>query len=946
MMLSEKLQVNHRHDGSRVKHLLFVLLMLASGFAGISYEVLYGRMLGNLIGDQFVVSAAILITFLLGIGIGSRYAWRLWRSLWLIEAMIGVYGAGFVFGASWLEGLLYATLPVLPAGLAGTVIACIALLLLPAFLIGCSVPLFAGYMSRISEKSEFSGVYGIYNIGAALTAILIEFVLLRWLGIHGAVLVFVGINLFIAAALRFGYPALRSDPPRVEVGSGDFYGWQALIPVSMASAVFQLFMVKLAEMILGPFRESFALVLSIVLLGIAVGSLLVRRFRISFQTVLLLALVGLLLLLAGLVPVTDLYASLYASAAGSYVALVLLKWLCLFVLMGIPCIAFGATIPALLGENSADVSKDSGYLLYLASMGNVAGFLLMVFLLHRYLDYGVQLLVIGACIACSMLLCRQRRLRHVVMSALLLLACGGAWASMWDEGLLYVSYTSFHAADDLRKARQNTVRVAAYKGYQDVFAINEVNGSPYFFINGYNSIPLNNPSEKVVGSLASIFSADTGQALVLGLGSGATASVVGQMFGHTDVVEINPVVRENLFRMKRWNFDIESNPAVNIVVDDAIHYVRAADKQYDLILNTVTTPLYFSSSKLYTRDFFQVVKQRLKGDGVYVTWLDARVGDRGVDIILNTVADSFRHCALLYIKSSYFLLLCSDQPISAHSLPGLQKGQPVYDNLLAVHGIPAEWLPYQLLTTDALALVADKTLPLNRADYPTLEFEMARLRQRGIPAFKSRLRRQMNLDDIRHVVSAQSPLFPGDLVWHTKTRLGDSSLTRRWRQLSVQAVPDFDVRYADAQGYYATALHDAHATPAALHEFGYLLMREGWYADAIAVFKYVLRQDPEHRYTAFNLGACYEYSGDLPAALRAYEEAGRVEPDDADVPYRIGRVYVKQGRFDDAQASLKHALALMGENGRPDIYRYLAKAYEGVGNSVAAADARRMAEGK
>jgi len=943
MVLSEQAQIN-RNDGAKVKQKLLVLLMLASGFAGISYEILYGRMLGNLIGDQFVVSAAILITFLLGIAIGSRYAWRLWRSLWLIEAMIGIYGAGFAFGAGALEWLLYASLPALPTGLAGSIIACIILLLLPAFLIGCSVPLFAGYMSRISGRSSFSGVYGVYNIGAALTAILIEFVLLRWFGIHGAVLVFVCINLFVAVLLRVGYPSLCCDPPPVQTEGGGLRGWQTLIPVSMASAVFQLFMIKLAEMILGPFRESFALVLSIVLLGIAMGSLLVRRYHLSFQTILQLALAGLFVLLLVLAPVTSLYASLYESAAASYSGLVLLKWLCLFVLMGLPSIAFGATVPALLGEHSTDVSRDSGHLLYLASMGNVAGFLLMVFVLHRYLDYGVQLLAVCLLVVISLLFYGQRSRRQIALSAVLLLSCGGAWVSMWSEGLLYISYTNFHTADALREARQSTVRTVAYKGYQDVFAINEVNGSPYFFINGYNSIPLNNPSEKVVGALASIFASQTDQALVLGLGSGATASVVGRMFTHTDVVEINPVVRENLFRMKRWNFDIESNSAVNIVVDDAIHYTRVADKQYDLILNTVTTPLYFSSSKLYTSDFFRVVKQRLKPDGIYVTWMDARVGDRGVDIILNTVADTFRHCALLYIKSSYFLLLCSDQPISAHQLSGLRKGQPVYDNLLAVHGIPGEWLPYQLLTTNALSLVMEQNLPLNRADYPALEFEMARLRERGIPEFKSRLREQMNLDDIRRVISAPSPWFPADLVWHTKNSLGDSSLTRRWQQLAAKAVDDFDTRYAGAQLYYAMALHDAPASPGVLHRFGYLLMREGQYPAAISVFQYVLDHDPDHRYTAFNLGACYEYSDDLPAALRYYAQAEQAAPDDADVPFRLGRVYVKLGRFDEAQDALNRAVSLMGKDINPQVYRYLARAYDGSGKTKEAEQALRMAK--
>src|SRR5262245_32031838 len=60
-------------------------LLLLSGFCGISYEILYARMMGNLIGDQFAVSASILLSFMLGIGIGALYAHHLWRFLWLVE---------------------------------------------------------------------------------------------------------------------------------------------------------------------------------------------------------------------------------------------------------------------------------------------------------------------------------------------------------------------------------------------------------------------------------------------------------------------------------------------------------------------------------------------------------------------------------------------------------------------------------------------------------------------------------------------------------------------------------------------------------------------------------------------------------------------------------------------------------------------------------------------
>lgn len=50
---------------------LLPILLLLSGFCGISYEVLYAKLLGNLLGDQFTISAAVLLTFMAGIAEGE-----------------------------------------------------------------------------------------------------------------------------------------------------------------------------------------------------------------------------------------------------------------------------------------------------------------------------------------------------------------------------------------------------------------------------------------------------------------------------------------------------------------------------------------------------------------------------------------------------------------------------------------------------------------------------------------------------------------------------------------------------------------------------------------------------------------------------------------------------------------------------------------------------------
>src|SRR5207249_3764098 len=159
----------------------------------ISYEILYGRILSNFIGDQFAVSASVLITFLAGIGFGSLYAHRLWRWLWLIEALVGLSGVIFAIGAGRF-GPLVSSAVIVRGGLEESLFVCILLLCVPAFLIGCSLPLFSGYLERVGSKRAFHKAYSVYNFGAALTVLIVEFWLLRFLGIRATVLTMAAFN--------------------------------------------------------------------------------------------------------------------------------------------------------------------------------------------------------------------------------------------------------------------------------------------------------------------------------------------------------------------------------------------------------------------------------------------------------------------------------------------------------------------------------------------------------------------------------------------------------------------------------------------------------------------------------------------------------------------------------------------------------------------------------
>ena len=278
----------------RVAKALLPALVLTSGFCGISYEILYTKLLGNLLGNQFAINAAVLLTFLLGIGLGTLLAHRFLRWLWLIEASIGLYAAGMVLAYPAIDRLVYGALPALGASLPATVATSLLLLAAPAVLIGASLPIFTAYLTSLRDTHVFSITYAVYNVGAALTAVALEFVLLRAWGLRATTLALSGLNVAVALALLAmtrSLPLVPLPPPgRIRFPASLLL---ALAVASVGSAVFQLLMIKLTEFVLGPYNETFALVLATVLLGLTLGSVCVGRFGLSFRGALLLCLAGL-----------------------------------------------------------------------------------------------------------------------------------------------------------------------------------------------------------------------------------------------------------------------------------------------------------------------------------------------------------------------------------------------------------------------------------------------------------------------------------------------------------------------------------------------------------------------------------------------------------------------------------------------------------------------------
>ncbi len=832
----KKIFKNQEEILSNPRVFLLILLSFLSGMCGIAYEVLYARVLSTYLGDIFYVAGAILSIFLLGIALGSLWANRFFRHLWLIETGIGVYAILFslFFGLSQ-DYILHTLTPAVSHGIGTVVVIVLAFLLVPSLMIGTTVPLFSRYIDHYRKEHHYEGfnlIYLFYNLGAALCVLAVEFVFLRQWGNRSVLCLIGAINIVTGLTLFAG--GLTPPAAKEHAHESRPSGLRGLVPdwhiavltgMSFLSGIFQLLLLKYTSFLFGPFHENFAMVVAVVLAVIALGVFLVEKFGISFESLirngslviglnflllgplfllrghlempaqtlggvllgqpaLLVILAGtialifagglMLLMAAALVPgqavkmarrgVFAPLAAVLVLAAACTMKLALVRlgadsnmaysfrdWaikLFLIALIGGPTLMiFGGTIPALYRSCSPD-RRTAGLLLAISSLGNAAGYLCMIMFLDSLFSYReLSVLILAAVMTLGLAPgIRNGKSPQVFAAALVL---GVAVWVFWPSQILSSSYLALANPELLQKVLTKTAPKEVFKGYGYNITILEQKGrsadrkdgtGQYLLIDGYQSLEvqpndIGNLHETIVGVTPALFSRQHKKALVLGIGTGITAAGTAYMYDKVTAVDVNPLIISGVVPwFKRQNGDLAHRPGVDMLLQDGLTAVATGREKYDAIISTVTSPLFFSSSKIYTGDFFRLATQSLAPGGVYAFWFDIRVGERGTRIILQTIRQNFADCRLVYLTDYYTEVICSNQPMSMHAPDTLRWPQELQSRLKEeVPSLPAaQFFPSLVLPADGI-FSGRWDVPANSFNYLALEYAMSAALSRTDP---------------------------------------------------------------------------------------------------------------------------------------------------------------------------------------------------------------------
>jgi spermidine synthase len=198
---------------------LVLIALATSGFVSMVYEVAWTRALTSIIGSSTYAFSIMLVTFLVGIALGSSIAvrWRAGGLRLLGLTQLGIAAGAFVFLIGYLVApyvllaFLRAFSYTFPAVLTGQFLLCSSLMILSTVSMGAAMPIASQiYSNKLTVLGRSIGnVYSVNTLGAIAGSLAAGFVLLPLLGTERAILAGLFVNSAVAALILSAPGAAR-----------------------------------------------------------------------------------------------------------------------------------------------------------------------------------------------------------------------------------------------------------------------------------------------------------------------------------------------------------------------------------------------------------------------------------------------------------------------------------------------------------------------------------------------------------------------------------------------------------------------------------------------------------------------------------------------------------------------------------------------------------------
>jgi len=664
---------------------LLLVLFFGSGCAALIYEIVWFQLLQLVIGSSAVSLGVLLGTFMGGMCLGSFALARVVSArrhpLWvyaLLELGIGIIGIGVLLGMPFVGRVYSAHFGYGLPGILLRGVVCAACLLPPTLLMGATLPAISRWVETTPQGVSWLGFFYGGNIaGAVFGCLLAGFYLLRIHDVATATYVAATINgtvaavgLGLATMTPHGAPGGDSVQSRTQRAPGSWAVYVAIALSGMSALGAEVVWTRLLSLMLGATVYTFSIILAVFLVGLGigsgVGSVLARsipRPRIALgccQLLLTAAVAWTAWMVARSLPYWPINPSLSTSPWFIF-QLDLMR--CIWAILPAACL-WGASFPLALAA-VASRGQDPGRLVggvYAANtVGAIVGAVAFSVLLIPWVGtQQSQRLLIGLSAVAALAVfvpllsplwknglsgrepgkAASRMTGAVALAASMGLA---AWlvCSVPPTPWALVAYGRYVPFRD-----PTAYMLYMGEGMNASVAITELfTGDRNFHVSGKveaSSVAQDMRLQRMLGHLSALFHPAPRSVLVVGCGAGVTA---GSVALHPDVeriviCEIEPLIPQVVAQyFVEENYDVLNDSRVEVVYDDARHYVLTTKEKFQVITSDPIHPWVKGAATLYTKEYFEMCKQHLSPGGVVTQWVP--LYESNSDVVKSEIATFF-----------------------------------------------------------------------------------------------------------------------------------------------------------------------------------------------------------------------------------------------------------------------------------------------------------------
>jgi len=687
--------------------LLFTAVFI-SGASALIYQLIWVRLLGLAFGVSSFAVATVVAVFLLGLGLGS-YVFGKWSERASDPLRIYMYVELGIAATSLGAFLVIEGLPVYRylheyaynnLGFYGLSIARLLLsmlvLLPPVFLIGGTMPLLTKYFVRdpANMGSSFSKIYYLNTLGACAGALLTGFLFVQYFGVIGTLMIAVGGNVAVALIIALSKRGTAAKRPAASAQSPYSYMLVFLFLTGFISLGYEMLWVRILSTYGLSTSQAFALILAGFLLGFSVGAWVVARkvdYRedleawfsaVSIVTAFSGAVV--LLLFRQFEAITILLAD-----ATPFGQLSLGMGLA-FTVSFIPAVFMGILFPLGVRIYARDIERigaKAGNTFFSNTLGCVLGSVLTGFVLIPFLGmWNTTLLLINLSLLIAVaFLLRRRRPARAQWASLIVVA---AVANL----LVFTDSKTFHAelkGRDLRTPAAGFDVIYYAEGLSGTVTAVERGNYRGLFVDGQNvsgTDPVLLADSKMLAHVPLLLARKPEVALTVGYGTGTTSGSMLLYGIEVHAVEIEKKIIEAAPLFSKVNYASYADPDLDIVLDDARNYIATTAEGFSVIVTDVTNLKYKRNPYLYTREYFEIMRDALRPEGVAAAWLPVGgLSFNDLRTLIATFDNVFPHTTAWYFTQfpTHFIILVGTPEPTRVNLAELEKGMAKVERDLA-----------------------------------------------------------------------------------------------------------------------------------------------------------------------------------------------------------------------------------------------------------------------